>query len=112
MICDMCQNYCYDEEYDEYYCDINLDEDEYLRFLSTVTETKCPYFKNGDEYTIVRKQNQSGSVSRIITIKKSYHFLVLKPPKNDRITFCLQYQYTIHTDKRATEGLPLLTTAY
>ena len=58
MICDMCQNYCYDEEFDEYYCDINLDEDEYLRFLSTVTETKCPYFKNGDEYTIVRKQNQ------------------------------------------------------
>ena len=57
MICDMCQNYCYDEEFDEYYCDINLDEDEYLRFLSTVTETKCPYFKNGDEYTIVRKQN-------------------------------------------------------
>ena len=57
MICDMCQNYCYDEEFDEYYCDINLDEDEYLRFLSAVTETKCPYFKNGDEYTIVRKQN-------------------------------------------------------
>ncbi|MBQ1262605.1 MAG: hypothetical protein IIY01_06710 [Clostridia bacterium] len=46
MICDMCQNYCYDEEFEEYYCDINLDEDEYLRFLSTVTETKCPYFKN------------------------------------------------------------------
>ena len=57
MICDICQNYCYDEEFEEYYCDINLDEDEYLRFLSSVTETKCPYFKNGDEYTIVRKQN-------------------------------------------------------
>ena len=57
MICDMCQNYCYDEEFEEYYCDINLDEDEYMRFLSTVTETKCPYFKNGDEYSIVRKQN-------------------------------------------------------
>lgn len=57
MICDMCQNYCYDEEFEEYYCDINLDEDEYMRFLSTVTETNCPYFKNGDEYTIVRKQN-------------------------------------------------------
>ena len=55
--CETCANYYYDDELEEYCCDINLDEDEYLRFLSTVTETKCPYFKNGDEYTIVRKQN-------------------------------------------------------
>ncbi len=56
MMCEMCQNYCYDEEFDEYYCDINLDEDEYYKFLSSSSEM-CPYFKDGDEYAIVRKQN-------------------------------------------------------
>lgn len=55
-LCDMCANYCYDEEYDEYYCDISLDEDEYLRFLSSSNEN-CPYFKNGDEYEVVKHQN-------------------------------------------------------
>lgn len=55
-ICDMCANFCYDEEFDEYYCDINLDEDEYMRFL-TSSNTNCPYFRNGDEYEVVRHQN-------------------------------------------------------
>ncbi len=55
-ICDMCANYCYDEEFDEYYCDINLDEDEYMRFL-TSSNTNCPYFRNGDEYEVVKHQN-------------------------------------------------------
>ncbi len=55
-LCDMCANYCYDEEYDEYYCDISLDEDEYLRFLSSSNDN-CPYYKNGDEYEVVRHQN-------------------------------------------------------
>ena len=76
MICDMCQNYCYDEEFEEYYCDINLDEDEYLRFLSTVTETKCPYFKNGDEYSIVRKQNQLLAISCQLLVV-SYQLFVI-----------------------------------
>ena len=30
--CEYCANYTYDEECDEYYCDVNLDEDEYYRF--------------------------------------------------------------------------------
>ena len=30
--CDFCANYIYDEEDDEYYCDVNLDEDEFRRF--------------------------------------------------------------------------------
>lgn len=35
--CEYCANYTYDEECDEYYCDVNLDEDEYYRFVSTLT---------------------------------------------------------------------------
>lgn len=54
MDCEHCMNYEYDEEFEEYCCSINMDEDEYVRFLH---EKKCPYFRFGDEYTIVKKQN-------------------------------------------------------
>ena len=30
--CDYCANYVYDEDSESYYCDVNLDEDEYYRF--------------------------------------------------------------------------------
>ncbi|MBQ7636279.1 MAG: hypothetical protein IJS80_03125 [Lachnospiraceae bacterium] len=53
--CDMCANYAYDEEYDEYYCAIDLDEDEYYRYISDRSAV-CPYFKNGDEYAVVKHQ--------------------------------------------------------
>lgn len=53
--CDFCANYIYDEEDDEYYCDVELDEDEYLRFIKS-NYRECPYYRNGDEYKIVRHQ--------------------------------------------------------
>lgn len=49
-------NYVYDDEYEDYMCLINLDEDEYARFVSGAGK-ECPYFRFGDDYTIVRKQN-------------------------------------------------------
>ena len=54
--CDSCWYYDYDEEFDEYYCMMDLDEDEMARYLSHTTSA-CPYFEPGDEYKIVRKQN-------------------------------------------------------
>ena len=39
--CDYCANYVYDEESESYYCDVNLDEDEYYRFISTEYK-ECP----------------------------------------------------------------------
>ena len=53
--CDSCMNYEYDEEYECYTCIVNLDEDEMYRFIRNTVKS-CPYYKNGDEYTIVRKQ--------------------------------------------------------
>ena len=53
--CDYCANYVYDEESESYYCDVNLDEDEYYRFISTEYK-ECPYYRNGDEYRVVRHQ--------------------------------------------------------
>lgn len=53
--CDYCNNYVYDEEDESYYCAVDMDEDDYMRLL-TSKETECPYFRNGDEYLVVRKQ--------------------------------------------------------
>ena len=53
--CDDCLYYEYNEEYEEYYCSMELDEDEMYRFFQT-SFSQCPYYKLGDEYTIVKKQ--------------------------------------------------------
>ena len=54
--CETCANYYYDEEYDCYGCDINLDEDEWQRFMTSQV-FNCPYYRFYDEYKIVEKQN-------------------------------------------------------
>ena len=38
-MCDMCENYRYDEDLEEYFCDIELDEDEYLKSIKLFKET-------------------------------------------------------------------------
>lgn len=54
--CESCSNYVYNEDYDCYECLVNLDEDEFAKFL-TGTMSSCPFYKDDDEYKIVRKQN-------------------------------------------------------
>lgn len=53
--CDSCANYAYDEDYECYTCEVDLDEDEMAHFL-TDTFYECPYYRLGDEYVIARKQ--------------------------------------------------------
>ncbi len=53
--CEECNFYMYDEDYEEYICSVNMDEDEYFRFIND-SGYQCPYFQSGDEYKIVRKQ--------------------------------------------------------
>ena len=55
--CESCTYYTYDEDYESYMCDINMDEDEYMRLISD-QHYQCPYYRNGDEYMVVRKQMQ------------------------------------------------------
>ena len=54
-LCDTCWFFDYDEEYDEYYCMQDLDEDEVYRFIID-PHGKCPYYRQGDDYTLARKQ--------------------------------------------------------
>ena len=49
--CEYCVNYSYDDDYECYTCDMNLDEDEMYRFI-TGTYHDCPYFRMGDEYRV------------------------------------------------------------
>lgn len=53
--CDCCLNYAYDDDYECYVCEVNLDEDEMGQFMRN-TFTNCPYFQFNDEYKVVRKQ--------------------------------------------------------
>ena len=53
--CESCVYYVYDEEYETYFCEINLDEDEMVKFMSS-SYYNCPYYRPEDEYKTVRKQ--------------------------------------------------------
>ena len=53
--CEYCVYYDYDEETDTEGCQMQLDEDEYLRFLSG-HYAECPYFRLYDEYKTAKKQ--------------------------------------------------------
>ncbi len=53
--CDSCANLVYDEDYEEYVCDVSMDEDDYGR-LMTDRFFVCPYYRGGDEYAVVRHQ--------------------------------------------------------
>lgn len=55
MDCDHCSNNSYDEETEDYYCGVDLDEDEMARYMNTDYKY-CPYYQTDDEYKIVRHQ--------------------------------------------------------
>ncbi len=57
--CDTCAFYAYDEEFEEYFCTVDMDEDEaammeYAEFATR--RASCPYYRNGDEYAVVKHQ--------------------------------------------------------
>lgn len=53
--CEICMNFEYNNEIEDYECIINMDEDEYQQFLNN-NYYKCPYFRMGNDYTILKKQ--------------------------------------------------------
>ena len=52
----MCAYFDYDDDYEEYVCIMNMDEDEAVRYYSG-SHQNCPYFRFYDEYKVVQKQN-------------------------------------------------------
>ncbi len=55
-ICEQCVFYVYDDELDEYFCEVSLDEDDMERYMRSANFA-CPYYRLNDEYATVRKQN-------------------------------------------------------
>ena len=54
-ICEECNFYTYDDDYECSTCEQDLDEDEMARFLADEFRD-CPYYQPGNEYLVVRKQ--------------------------------------------------------
>ncbi len=55
MPCEDCAYYTYDEEFEQWVCDAQMDEDDYARLMEG-ERTACPFYRSGDEYKIVRHQ--------------------------------------------------------
>lgn len=53
--CEMCMYLDYDEELDEHYCSMSLDQDD-MEKMTYSNKASCPYFRMGNDYTIVKKQ--------------------------------------------------------
>ena len=53
--CDTCTYYIFDEDYEEYICDAAMDEDDFIRLRDDGFKG-CPYYRDSDEYKVVRKQ--------------------------------------------------------
>lgn len=59
-LCEQCMHWYYDDEYEDWLCSAAdaMDEDDVARHWGTSHRNRtCPFFRPGDEYTIVRKQN-------------------------------------------------------
>ena len=44
--CDECAHLYYDEDYEEYMCAADMDEDDYARLMNNPRST-CPFYQNG-----------------------------------------------------------------
>lgn len=56
-LCEDCIYYSYDEEYDTYVCEQDLDEDEMAEFLMRRRKSGCPFYHPGDPgYYLSSKQ--------------------------------------------------------
>lgn len=54
--CEKCVYFAYDEYADDDVCMVAMDEDEVYRLQAGV-QKQCPYYREDDEYAVVRKQN-------------------------------------------------------
>lgn len=53
--CDSCNNLVYDDDCECYVCDMDLDEDDMVRFLQGNTR-ECPFYQSNNEYEVVKHQ--------------------------------------------------------
>ncbi len=54
MECEECVYYMYDEDEEAYFCSVDMDEDDYARLIGG--REACPFYRNGDDYAVVKHQ--------------------------------------------------------
>lgn len=54
--CESCEFYDYDEYFEDYYCKVDIDQDDRERYIAG-NNNFCPYYRFYDEYKSVQKQN-------------------------------------------------------
>ena len=54
--CDTCAYLEYDEDDEEYYCSVDMDEDDWAKQAYGDVKQSCPFYRDGDEYKVVRHQ--------------------------------------------------------
>ena len=54
--CEECVHFDYDDEIEAYFCSMDLDEDEFYRIFASGNSARCPYYRQGDDYTLARRQ--------------------------------------------------------
>ena len=55
MSCEDCLFYEFDEDFQDYICSADMDEDDYAHMLQE-SGRQCPFWRSGDEYAVVRHQ--------------------------------------------------------
>ena len=53
--CETCVYYVYDEDYEEYLCEADMDEDDFGRMME-FGSSSCRCYRDADEYRVVRHQ--------------------------------------------------------
>jgi hypothetical protein len=56
-MCQYCLYYDYDIEANDYYCTINIDQDDLEKMMMS-PRLECCAFRMGDDYSIVKKQGR------------------------------------------------------
>ena len=57
--CESCAYYAYDEEYEDWFCTADMDEDDVARLMQQEVKgrrSRCQFWVNGDEYAVVKHQ--------------------------------------------------------
>ena len=83
--CETCNFYNYDEEYGDYVCYMDLDEDEMARFLSSDVNS-CPFWRPGDEYRTARRQ----SGGYFMDIRAVFDRVSLRDPAPDSFSLLIE----------------------
>lgn len=55
VLCQFCNNCVWDDDDETYYCDVEMDEDEFAHVM-LADRRVCPFYQSNNEYEVVKHQ--------------------------------------------------------